>query len=379
MTEQSLNTGASSDVLAQRFKGVETLSDVASFSEITLDNSWGVDNPIENLSFRRDLIIDNRSNVTKKISFNNCEFRKITIKNISEVDSISFADCTIEKLQIYKSSFSLNLSNCEVHTLVSEACNDFKIKAESSDIVEVSLESGGTVSEIRLSNGCSVSSIYDRDANVGKIRIHTSKVGFININSHLEELQLLEGSDIERFSINKKDELISFLNKIKKKSGTISEKERIIRANKDILIAAFSQYEEEHKYKEMDLCLLKLRKINNYNDILKTKNPVKKFWYMCQEFVIGKMFGWGIAIHNSIATSAVIILAFAVQYFYFMRGQFDSVVSCAVWCFFESLNRFFGVGADSRAVLPFFDSAEGIVGVIIMTIFTGVLARKIIR
>ncbi len=45
-----------------------------------------------------------------------------------------------------------------------------------------------------------------------------------------------------------------------------------------------------------------------------------------------------------------------------------------------SVNRFFNANeVDPISILEHFDTAEQIVGVIILTIFTGVIARKIIR
>ena len=45
-----------------------------------------------------------------------------------------------------------------------------------------------------------------------------------------------------------------------------------------------------------------------------------------------------------------------------------------------SVNRFFNVNElDPMPILGHFDTTEQIIGVIILTIFTGVIARKIIR
>lgn len=335
---------------------------------------------ISNLKFQGNLLMRCNSTNGKRLVFTGCEFDIINIKDFGEISELVLEQCKIETLHIYESNITLKLENCVVKEIITQQCQIPKIAVEDTNIEEISLESNGTVKEILISGGSKVNKIDGKDAGIGKLRIHSSLVGWVHINASIEKMELSDGALLERFSINDKEELIRFLKTLKSRKGSISEREILARQHKQILLAAFTQYDEEHKYQELDFCLLKLRRVNNYLNRLNTKNPFRKLGYVCQELVLGKMFGWGISVHNSILTSTMIILLFSFLYCFIMREKFDSGWSCMIWCLVESINRFFGVdSAEAQVIIPNFDSAEQILGVIILTIFTGVLARKIIR
>ncbi len=335
---------------------------------------------IDGKNFKSGLQLRAVSSQEKTITFTNCRFKNINIKETKDIECFCFQNCQISSVLIFRNDVSIRMENCEVNEVVTQQCHVHKLSCENSSVQSISLESSGSVDEISISAESNIDTINCRDARVKKVSIHNSRVNRITINTSIDLLELSSGSVLERFSINDKEELQKFLRTLRKTKGSISQRKTSALRCKQILLAAYAQYEEEHKYQELDMCLLKLRKFDNYLHRLETKNPFKDAMYIIKKIVLGDMFGWGISIHNSIITSACIIGVFGGIYYIFMRDTFDKSLECATWCLNESVNRFFDIERiDAQIILPYLDNAEQIIGIIILTIFTGVLARKIIR
>ena len=171
--------------------------------------------------------------------------------------------------------------------------------------------------------------------------------------------------------------------KKKLSKGNRAQRKIVARHQKQIILAAFNQYEDEHKYQELDMCLVNLRKIDCALKKIDSKNYFQKVLYSTMDFVLGKMFGWGVKISNTLVTASVTILGFAVLYFYFLyikleeNKGFASIISMSLT---SSINRFFNVNeVNPMTILPYFDTVEQIVGIVMLTIITGVLVRKIIK
>ncbi|HJI60703.1 MAG TPA: hypothetical protein OIM34_01760 [Ruminococcus bromii] len=131
------------------------------------------------------------------------------------------------------------------------------------------------------------------------------------------------------------------------------------------------------------MCLVNLRKIDCALKKIDSKNFFQKALYYTMDFVLGKMFGWGVKISNTLVTASVTILGFTVLYFYFLyikleeNKEFASIISMSLTA---SINRFFNVNeVNPMTILPYFDTVEQIVGIVMLTIITGVLVRKIIK
>ena len=105
-------------------------------------------------------------------------------------------------------------------------------------------------------------------------------------------------------------------------------------------------------------------------------NFLGKIFYALQYFIVGIRFGWGIKVRNNILSMFSIISIFALSLF--MKNPEGTVASRLFNAFGESVNRFFSVG-DIVYNAASFESLEAIIGIIMLTIITGVIVRKIIR
>lgn len=340
---------------------------------------------ISRLGFPGELLLKRNTTENKKLTFEGCQFDSINAKKLDGIQKIVFRDCTIGLLHIYQSNIILKLENTTVKELVAEQCELPKITVESSSVGSISLEKNSSLHEISVTDGSNISKIDGKDVAIGTVRIHSSTVEWIHINKSIGELILAEGAGLNRFSIDSIDKLRCFIEHFNRRranirTGTISEREIEMRHQKQIFLAASEQYQEEHKYQELDICLVKLRKVNNSLNRMRTRNPLRKLGYLIQELILGKMFGWGVSIHNSIITSVSVILVFAGLYFCCLRESVDGLRTCIWISLYESVCRFFTIGdGGTYAMISHLETIEQIVGIIIMTIFTGVLARKIIR
>lgn len=323
----------------------------------------------------------------KKLLFDGCEFNIINIKNekTEKIREIVFRNCRMDELRIYHSDTNITLENSEAEALIIDYCDISKIKLEGSEVKSVSLENKSEIKELRITNESAVDKLDNKDAKIETLEIHSSQVEFVHIHNSIGSLELGEGARLERFSIDGLDKLKRFLNELRQRQknvrgGTRSQMQVELRHQHQIVLAAFNQYADENRFQEMDMCLVRLRQLSCDLSRIGAKNRLKKAAYMIENLVLGKMFGWGVQIINSLVTSAVIIAVFAVIYFFALINSVNDVWQCIQMSAGASVNRFFGADpAEGSAILEHFDTIEQIIGVIILTIFTGVIARKIIK
>lgn len=342
---------------------------------------------IKNYRFSGDLEIDHCETDNKKLRFENCVFDNIIIKNESlrQLEEMKFIGCEINSVEFFRCSINAVFEMSQITSIKFDDCEMPKIKIESSEVQSISFESNGSADELFISGRCSIGKIECKDVRIGKLRFHSSHIEHIYTDSSIGLLELNEGAELDRFFIENKDELKNFLNTLKEKrkklrSGTVSQRNVELRHQNVIILALYNQYADENRFKEMDVCLVILRRIDCWLNRLLSKNPLRKFLYLAEDFVLGKMFGWGVQVVNSLITSGAVIALFAVIHFIKLREQIGSVWQCMFISAEASINRFFNVNEiDPMPILGHFDTTEQIIGVVILTIFTGVIARKIIR
>ena len=323
----------------------------------------------------------------KSVTFENCEFEHIIIKNqnISKISKMNFKNCRIGTISFFHCSTTVNFESTSLQLATFESCNIPQIRIERSKLDVISFEQNSVAKNISIVNDSRIETLDNKDADFDKVILHASLVDYIHINKTINKLEIAEGAVLESFCIENKDELQRFLETLKNiikttKNGTHSQIEMELRHQQQIILAAYNCYTNKNKFQEMDICLLRLRKINCLINRLCTKNHLKKIIYLVDDFVLGKMFGWGIKIFNSLITSLSIIGTFAVIYFFFLKDRYANIYECIYISCAESVNRFFNANeVDPISILPNFDTIEQIIGVIILTILTGVIARKIIR
>lgn len=367
----------------------EAISESAFDHKVDFSNQI-LPNEIADRKFSDEIILKDTKTDTKKLYIKNCIFKYLNIKDedADEIREINFKNCNIKKLRVFQSSILLNFDECNIDTLVIESGNEIKIKIEASDFEIISLEKSSRIRNISITQESNITKIDSKDASIDKILIHSSFVNTVHINHSIGGLELAQGAQLERLSIDNKSDLNLFFKRLLKRKKKFSKGNRAqrkieARHQKQIILAAFNQYEDEHKYQELDMCLVNLRKIDCALKKIDSKNYFQKAFYSTMDFVLGKMFGWGVKISNTLVTASVTILGFAVLYFYFLyikleeNKGFASIISMSLTA---SINRFFNLNeVNPMTILPYFDTLEQIVGIVMLTIITGVLVRKIIK
>lgn len=312
-------------------QGAQIISAKADLAENLWRNELLPDK-ITNYKFSGDLEIDHCETGGKKLRFENCIFDNIIIKNGSsrQIEELKFIGCKINSVEFFRCGINVVFETSEVTSVKFDDCEMPKIKIESCDVHSISFGSKGSAEELFISGKCDIGKIECKDVRIGKLRLHSSHIEYIYTDSSIDLLELTEGAELDRFFIENKDELKKFLSTLKDKrtklrGGTVSQKNVELRHQNVIILALYNQYADENRFKEMDACLVILRSINCRLNRLLTKNPLRKLGYMTEDFVLGKMFGWGVQVINSLITSAAVIVLFALIHFVKLKEQTSSV------------------------------------------------------
>ncbi len=342
---------------------------------------------VQNLKFSGEVEIAYSKTEGKDLVFKNCIFDTLSIKNerAEQLQEIRFVHCRINTVRFFRSDVTIVIESSQIQSFMLDYCNIPKFKTENSEIKNISFGSSSKTNEVLILNDSYVGKFTNIDAEINTLELHSSHMGSLHIDDAVQLLEIKEGAVLERFFIDNKEELKQFLKTLQSRQqalrgGTVSQKAVELKHQHQIMIAAHDQYADENRFQEMDMCLVRLRKINCRLNSLSTNNPVKKAGYLIESLVLGTMFGWGVQIINSLITSLAIIAAFALIHFCVLRDSIGNNLQCIQVSLMASVNRFFNANEiDPVPILGQFDTLEQIIGVIILTILTGVIARKIIR
>lgn len=341
---------------------------------------------IENRKFSGDVNIAYALAEKEKTVFINCEFDNLFIKNIKKqnITQISFNDCKIKSLQLFRCASSIKLNDCEINSMdVSDSILS-SLRIETSQLRSIFLKTSCNIDSMVIANESNID-IIDSNNSINNTVVHSSRVQYIRFRGHAGNLTIKSGGFIDRVLFDKKEYLSVFFIELRKKlkslkHGTISQKTSELKYQQQIIRAIYDSYASENRFQELDICLIELRKANCRLSRIATSNPLRKSGYVIEDIVLGKMFGWGVKIANSLLTSLIIILIFGVLYFLAIKDNYETILECIKISLLSSVNRFFNVNETNPiSILGDFDTIENIFGAIIMTIFTGVIARKIIR
>ncbi len=296
-------------------------------------NNWHdqlLPSKIKNLKFSSEVEIAYSKTTEQKLVFENCIFDTISIKNehAAHMKEIRFINCQINAIRFFQSDITIVIGSSSVQSFVLDYCHIPKLRIESSEVKSISLASSSKADAVLIINDSCVTKFTCLDAAVDTLELHSSHIEFLHINAPIRSLDIKEGAVLERFFIDNKEGLKRFLKTLQNRQkalrgGTVSQKVVELKHQHQIMIAAYDQYADENRFQEMDLCLVRLRKINCRSNSLSTNDPLKKLGYLIESFVLGKMFGWGVQIVNSLITSAVIIIAFACIYFQALISSYN--------------------------------------------------------
>ncbi len=343
------------------------------------------------------LIIDNtifqydtrEKNEIKTVTFYGGIFDNIQVKNEndSRVRRIVFENCNIKSIKFFKcDNISVVFKDSIIDTADIANSNFNCLEADNSKIDTLSIRTGGVHELIKITGGSTIETINIRNVkSIKEIKFHDCRVGLLHVNLLFDDLQLSGGALLDRLSIESKHDFDSFMKVLQSRKSrarieNFSVREAELKYQKKLVIAAFGQYEYECRYQELDTCLVYLRTINNEINLLRSKdNVAKKVGYFIQRTVLGTMFGWGVRISNCLITSLAIIVLFAGIYSPYLCKTMG-IPNGIVTSLSTSITRFFNVETmEYLTILPHFDTLEQIIGVIMITIFTGIIARKIIK
>ena len=255
-----------------------------------------------------------------------------------------------------------------------------KLNIEGCSVGTIILEKNTYIDRLSITGDSNVDMTDCRDGNMGDVVINNSKVEYIRINHKVGNISLGNGATLERFSIEKEHAFKEFTKTLKEKrraasKGTFSEKMAEAQCQKSLFLAALSQYESDHKFDEADLCLVNLRSIECAIKCIESKNIFIRLYHFSEKFIVGGALGWGVKISNTLSTSVIMMLVFAAIFYYRLSDE-RSLLGCVK----VSIENFFNL--NSSEIIPRLanlDLLEQVVGVIMLTIFTGVIVRKIIK
>lgn len=319
------------------------------------------------------------------LEFNNCCFSNIKLSEIG-CPNVRFINCTIKgEIIIYQGKLEqVIFRECnQIGRIILEDLNDIYRNKPKLKIV------ASNVDELKIIDSKLDRIVFDDvDSHCNSISfLKSGGVETINISCHVDCIYTRELPEIVLSKEGKIDTIE--LERINKK--TLLKYEKNTRDNngdkyleddferyKSVVVASYESFENRKMFIESDICLFEIRRLGI---IIKkcNKNVAKKAFYSIVKLFAENCFGWGIRIINNIITTLSIITGFACIYFG-ISYRYEKGLDFAK-CFEISINRFFIIGAKEyeRTFLPFLDSIESIMGVILLTVITGVLVRKIIR
>lgn len=352
------------------------------------DTDWSgkkAPDTISDLNFNGVVILKNTTTDSKTIKLGHCFFSYINIKdqNSSNIGKFTFEMCKVEKGRLYNCSAQLKIRDCNINTLILDGQSDIsKIKIEKSNIGSIILQKDTRVGKISITNESVIKNIDCRDGLIEDMNINDSKVGYVRINNSIGNLALDNGAVLSRFSIEKEDSFKSFIKLMDEKrrakaGGTLSEKIAEAQRQNSIFQAALSQYESDHRFEESDLCLVYLRHIGCAIKRMESKHIASKIYYAFKGVIFEKVFGWGVRITNVLVSSLVLIMLFSLIYLFDTSLSWDFVQ-----CLKTSVVNFFNINITmppTTTEIADICLVEEIIGIVMITITTGVIVRKIIR
>lgn len=328
--------------------------------------------------------LKNSKTYEKALNVDHCFFDYLNIKDEdnAEIERFVFKECKIEQVRFFQCIVKIQLVDCFIEKLfVDGGSNISEINIQGCTINNIIIEKNSSINLISVNEDTKIETFDSRDGSISVLKVNSSHIGFLRINKTIGDILLSNGGSLDRFAIEQDNSLKSFFDTLNNKRKSVSSKNSLTgklaeaRCQKAIILAALSEYEIEHRFYEADLCLIRLRSIDIAIKKLQSSNSVKIMLYTFEYFLIGIAFGWGVKIYNTIVTSCVVMLLFAVFYLYKMLNEWN------IWkCIRISIGNFFNL--NSTVLYPELlrvDLAEEIVGVIMLTILTGVIVRKIIR
>lgn len=365
--------------------------DVSSLSNHIGDSNKKVDwsdrilpGTLSGLQISGVVTLKNTKTHEKTLSVDHCYFDYMNIKeeDNAEIKRFTFIECKIEQMRFFHCEIEVNFVDCFIDKLFLDGNSQIsKLGLRGCSINNLIILKNSATENISLSEDTKIGTLDCRDGEIPLLMVNDSHIDYLRINKSIGDLILDNGGTLDRFSIEQEKALKAFLDNLNKKKKNAAENKSItgklveIHRQKAIILAALSEYEIEHKFVESDMCLIRLRSIDIAIKKLQTHNIFKKGFYSLEDFIVGTAFGWGVKILNTISTSCVVIVGFAAFFAYQMYGEWS------IWkCLRVSVGNFFNL--NSTVLYPELlrvDLAEEIVGVIMLTILTGVIVRKIIR
>lgn len=341
---------------------------------------------IKDRRFERNVTIENiKGNDT--LEFENCVFQDIKLSSIN-CENVHFVNCSIEgELRIYKGKIqNISIRNCQQITrFVLEEGNTpgtetgMQLKVTSSNIGELKIAAtrlklldfmdvnstcafinfvrGGSVDELKSS--CPIEKLLVKELP----KIVLSKEGKFS----LIELEYIDKKTLRRYE----KEIVDFNH-----NGHMDDD---YLRYKSVVLAAYEAFENKKMFQESDICLFEIRRLGILIKKADKALPMK-IGYSLSQFLIEYCFGWGINIINNVITMLAVITGFSGLYYGIAKMQGEVGFHFAK-CFEIAVNRFFLVGTDEYdyVFLSYMDSLESILAVVLITVITGVLVRKIIR
>lgn len=357
-----------------------------------------INTSLNGLDFKTPIIIDNvRLLQGNRLEISNCCFNKFVVKNQfsdnnkGSLHEIVFKSCVIGTIEIYKcNNIKFVFDNCDgiSHGKIDSIEVDQSLvsfmKIEKSNVQTLSY-SKSKVENMWVVNNSSVDKTDCKDSNVSNLNVTTSsRIDYLRTNGTIDNLELKEGAYLKRFSIDGYNELLTFLKKMRSErtkpavAETKPAQQHKIWKQKMILLALLSDYEKDHRFSEADKCLIELRSTENMDKRIDGHKFIAGLSYVFLEL----MCGWGVKVYNILYSTIAVIILFALLMFYSLFKTLNGVDFCDFLnCLWISFCSFFNLDSNLNinSCMDTLITIEEACGIIILTVFTGMIVRKIIR
>lgn len=340
----------------------------------------------------------------------NKHYHEVIIKTIGETeDCLKIDKCHIDNLYIFGRDLqinNLNINSSLIETLKLESisvrgANNLEINIKDSKIKSIELidtkikclkvTRRSTIDFIRFYNSSTTEEVNFKDSVIGILQMETM------CSAKLDDAQIdkvvVEQSNIDKALKDIRDIEATYKNQSSAKISALQD--YLI-----VLNAIVRSLEERKKYVDLDKYFVLVRKVNfkishyqaKSNYIKKGDSNHRRTLWKTAYLICGKIedisrflkyimltcFGWGIKLKSNLLLLSFIIIAYSLYYSHTLFADMplsNRIISSIV----ASIVCFFNVETELFIRNSYVCLSESVLGIISLTIITGVIVRKIIR
>lgn len=373
-------------------------------NKLTDENAISVsDKTIKNLTliekhFQYNIVIENchivNNSLLEKINgtsiiFKKCEFYDdIMIKNIEA--NVLFQECTFHKKvrihydeKYHGNSFEFIYTTIN-NNIIFDGFNGELIKLLRSKVNKIELEQYLNVKNLHIQD-CEFDTFRFRRPKIDNITMVSSFIyQFFDLNIELCELLYIDNTEINNMRISESFKKNIINNEIPH-IFFLDNEDNYLKWSRiaDSLLVMHHTFEKDRHFDYADKTFQLLRNARVRRTIYdRHANLFNKMKVIFESFFIGTLFGWGVNLKNSLYTIIAIIMLYSLLYMNRLYTVGYTHIGPLIRKSLQiSTERFFNLreSAYDYNLLPYFETQQSLIGIIVITITTAMIVRKIIR